>query len=111
MIPTLIGNLVGGGLFVAAAYWYLYLTGEGDIAVTFNIGSLDTAMEAGGPMRRTKKEQAEEDNTIVGTDPDHLPHSGGQLTSGVGMELGDHTPYTKSHSERTNGGNSSEEKV
>jgi formate/nitrite transporter FocA (FNT family) len=23
MIPTVIGNIVGGGFFVAAAYWYL----------------------------------------------------------------------------------------
>ncbi|KAF2723498.1 Formate/nitrite transporter [Polychaeton citri CBS 116435] len=28
MIPTLIGNIVGGGLFNAAVYWYLYITHE-----------------------------------------------------------------------------------
>lgn len=28
MIPALIGNIVGGGLFVGVAYWYLYLLGE-----------------------------------------------------------------------------------
>ncbi|KAF1820201.1 Formate/nitrite transporter [Dissoconium aciculare CBS 342.82] len=28
MIPTLIGNIIGGGFFVGAAYWYLYLTGD-----------------------------------------------------------------------------------
>ena len=33
MIPTLLGNLVGGGLFVAAPYWYNYLTGEGNVQV------------------------------------------------------------------------------
>lgn len=50
MIPTALGNLLGGGLFVGTAYWYLYLTGEGGVAVSFNLGSLDSAMEAGGPM-------------------------------------------------------------
>ncbi|KAF2116566.1 Formate/nitrite transporter, partial [Lophiotrema nucula] len=28
LIPTLIGNYIGGALFVAVPYWYLYLTGE-----------------------------------------------------------------------------------
>lgn len=29
MIPALIGNTIGGALFVGAVYWYFYLTGEG----------------------------------------------------------------------------------
>ena len=53
MIPTLLGNIVGGGLFVATPYWYLYLTGDDGVSVDFNIGSLASAMEAGGPMRKT----------------------------------------------------------
>ncbi|KAI6865569.1 Formate/nitrite transporter [Hortaea werneckii] len=28
MIPALIGNIFGGGLFVGVVYWYLYLTGD-----------------------------------------------------------------------------------
>ncbi|KAF2673237.1 Formate/nitrite transporter, partial [Microthyrium microscopicum] len=28
MIPALLGNIVGGGLFVGTAYWYLYICGE-----------------------------------------------------------------------------------
>ncbi|KAH9810092.1 Formate/nitrite transporter [Teratosphaeria destructans] len=28
MIPALIGNIIGGGLFVGVVYWYLYLTGD-----------------------------------------------------------------------------------
>ena len=28
MIPSLLGNLVGGGLFVGVVYWYLFLTGD-----------------------------------------------------------------------------------
>lgn len=51
MIPTTLGNLIGGGLFVGGIYWYLYLTGEGSDDIWFNIGGLDSAMEAGGPTR------------------------------------------------------------
>jgi hypothetical protein len=28
MIPSLLGNILGGGLFVGVTYWYLYLCGE-----------------------------------------------------------------------------------
>ncbi|KAF2771209.1 formate/nitrate family transporter [Teratosphaeria nubilosa] len=28
MVPALIGNIIGGGLFVGVVYWYLYLTGD-----------------------------------------------------------------------------------
>ncbi|GAB7343063.1 hypothetical protein MBLNU457_1149t1 [Dothideomycetes sp. NU457] len=28
MIPSLIGNIIGGGLFVGVMYWYLFLTGD-----------------------------------------------------------------------------------
>lgn len=35
-------------------YWYLYLTGEDGVPIDFNLGSLMTAMEAGGPMARSK---------------------------------------------------------
>ncbi|KAK4575222.1 hypothetical protein LTR86_001074 [Recurvomyces mirabilis] len=30
MIPALLGNIVGGGLFVGVVYWYLYLSGDSD---------------------------------------------------------------------------------
>jgi len=29
MIPAALGNIVGGGLFVAVVYWYLFLVGSG----------------------------------------------------------------------------------
>ena len=45
MIPTTLGNIVGGGLFVGGIYWYLYLTGPGSDGITFELGGLDTAME------------------------------------------------------------------
>lgn len=113
MIPTALGNIVGGGFFVGTAYWYLYLTGDvSKIQVSFNVGSLDTAMDAGGPMRDAKSDQRGDTETIIGTDPDDLPHSGGNCTSAIGMELGDNTPYTMSHAERKRSPeSSSEEKV
>ncbi|KAI9743580.1 MAG: hypothetical protein M1818_002895 [Claussenomyces sp. TS43310] len=51
LIPTTLGNILGGGLFVGATYWYLYLTGEAAVDITFDTGVLSSAMEAGGPMR------------------------------------------------------------
>lgn len=33
IIPALIGNIIGGGLFVGALFWFLHLQGEEDIAV------------------------------------------------------------------------------
>ncbi|KAG8530588.1 uncharacterized protein KY384_005091 [Bacidia gigantensis] len=50
LVPTLLGNLIGGGFFVGTVYWYLYLTGLNNETIKFDLGSLDTAMEAGGPM-------------------------------------------------------------
>ena len=33
LIPVTLGNIVGAGLFVGMAYWYVYLKGEkGDVA-------------------------------------------------------------------------------
>ena len=98
LIPTLIGNIIGGGLFVAAAYWYLYLTGEGSVQVDFNIGSLTTAMEAGGPMGPDKKSshayRRENSSTPIingQVPPDgvpmDLPHSGSNMQSGIAKEL------------------------
>ncbi|KAF6232802.1 hypothetical protein HO173_009016 [Letharia columbiana] len=104
MIPTTLGNVVGGGLFVGGMYWYLYLTGEGSDNITFSIGGLDSAMEVGGPMgpshRRSvpnsAKEEEEKENKMAngeGPGPGHpnhvasLPSSGHTMTSGLGREL------------------------
>lgn len=126
LIPTLLGNMVGGGLFVSSAYWYLYLTGEVGVQIDFNIGSLQSAMEAGGPMRNPKsgkhdKNSESEGSTLIGQDPykreeaegeqiKQLPHSGGQLVSGIGKEFNDDSPYAKTHAERMKS-NEDEEKA
>jgi formate/nitrite transporter len=131
LIPTLLGNLVGGGLFVGAAYWYLYLTGEDGVQVDFNMGSLATAMEAGGPLRRTQTDRDRarqymgDGTTIVGQDPygngaQQCPmvaygHGNGQMMSALAKELSDASPWAKTHAERKamGSGNNSppEEKV
>jgi len=99
LIPTVIGNMIGGGMFVGAAYWYLYLTGEGSIDIDFNVGSLESAMEAGGPMGgkrqlqniggQTAVENGAMSNGMVieGQEPPELPHSGGNMRSGISKEL------------------------
>ena len=91
MIPAVIGNILGGGVFVAAVYWYLYLTGEGSIDIDFNAGGLSTAMEVGGPTGKMHSEQ--NGRVIHGEDPESpnggskLPNSSGHMVSGIGKEL------------------------
>ena len=104
MIPTALGNTVGGGLFVGAIYWYLYLAGPGVEDIKFDLGGLDTAMEAGGPMGPSRRKsvpnsqssQEEKDAKVIdgkeleAGHPNHvasLPSSGQQMASGIGKEL------------------------
>lgn len=99
---------------MSTAYWYLYLTGEGDIQIEFNIGPLNSAVEAGGLIRRSGADDGLSNNVggAIATDPDALPHSGTQLTSGIGRELSDNGPYAKPCAERTKSPDaSSDEKV
>ena len=100
LIPTTLGNMIGGGFFVGTAYYYLYLTGEGGAQVTFDIGSLDTAMEAGGPMRSTKTRADSAQTVINGVEPRQLPQSGSGMMSALSKELSDDGPYAKTHKER-----------
>jgi hypothetical protein len=98
---------------VATMYWYLYLTGEVAVQVGFDMNPLDTAMEAGGPMRdsRHKNSTATDAATVIeGRDPSpgstsgYASHNGGghgQLVSSLGRDLSDDSPYTKTHAERT----------
>lgn len=104
MIPTTIGNVIGGALFVGGIYWYLYLTGEGSDDITFNVGGLDSAMEVGGPMGpsghrsipHAANGEEQKDNKIMNGNgpgqghPNHvasLPSSDQTMASGIGREL------------------------
>lgn len=72
MIPSGLGNIVGGGLFVGAVYWYLYLAGN-EVEIHFDTSPADIAMfEQGGPISR---------NVSL------VPNSGNMGVSGVGAEL------------------------
>lgn len=102
MIPTTLGNVVGGALFVGGTYWYLYLTGPGSDDIKFELGGLDAAMEAGGPMGPSRRRSVpnsqssqEEKKVIDGNEPEEghpnhissLPASDRQMGSGIGREL------------------------
>ncbi|KAK4696677.1 hypothetical protein P7C71_g1286, partial [Lecanoromycetidae sp. Uapishka_2] len=117
MIPTTLGNLIGGGLFVGGVYWYLYLTGTGQDEIKFDIGGLDSAMEAGGPMgpsrrRSMQNSQSSQDGNEKGEQdgkdmspghPDHvhsLPSPGQTMASGIGRELSA-DKYTRKKGELT----------
>ena len=105
MIPTALGNIVGGGFFVATLYWYLYLTGLGSEEVRFDLGNLDTAMEVGGPMGRARPKQlspsSSEGKVLEGQEPSDIPSDVLQvpsttthMASAIGQELNAET-YAK----------------
>lgn len=53
--------MLGGGLFVGATYWYLYLTGEAGVKIQFDLGGPASAVEGGaGPLK------------LEGRDPEEL---------------------------------------
>ena len=51
LVSTPLGNIVRGGPFVGVACWYLFLTASALVDIDFNLGSLNTPMEAGSPLR------------------------------------------------------------
>jgi Formate/nitrite transporter len=108
MIPTALGNIVGGGLFVGAVYWYLYLTGPGSDEVS---DSFSTSI--GGPTGRDKSHVSGVTNgdVIHGQDPTPMDtsHHGSipngsfghsTFSSGIGKDLG----TAPNGVEKTNGG-------
>jgi len=53
MIPSFLGNAIGGGLFTGVVYWYLFLAGT-EVEIHFDTMPTDTAVyEQGGPLERT----------------------------------------------------------
>lgn len=94
MIPTLLGNFIGGGLFVATAYWYLYLTGESGVQIAFDIGSLDTAVGGGaGPSRISGRDPAEFQDEKHTNGVTKSPSGvSGQLVSNFTREMHDDSP-------------------
>jgi hypothetical protein len=88
MIPSLLGNIVGGGLFTGVLYWYLYLAGT-DVPIHFDAVPLDgvdcarrvslqnMVTTTGGVSECT---QNSENNHI-------LPDSGNGAISGIANDL------------------------
>lgn len=116
MIASAIGNIVGGGLFVGTAYWYLYLTGEARVSVSFDLGAEASAVQAGaGPLRPTR---SSEPMVVDGVAPEEARGAGSeyasprspvrseatQLMSGIAKELSDDSEWAKTHEERTRPG-------
>ena len=93
MIPTLIGNLIGGRVFVGSVYWYIYLTGEGSVEIELNTGGVNSALEAGGPLGPSKDKRGSSQPTVIhGQEPMedggmHLPDSRSLMTSSISKEL------------------------
>ena len=114
MIPTALGNIVGGFVFVALPYWYLFLTGPGGDSIGFNIGGAASAVnEQSGPDRKL---MGSGNNVIHGREMNEshpaaqLPNGNGGLQSALSKEL-DEEQYGKSYAEREKAANDSDEKV
>lgn len=114
LIPTTLGNIVGGTVFVALPYWYLFLTGPGSVDIHFDLGGEASAVnEQSGPDRKLMRNGT---NVIHGREinGDHpasqLPDSRGGLQSAVSKEL-DPEQYGKSHAEREKAASNSDETV
>lgn len=125
MIASSLGNIVGGGLFVGTTYWYLYLTGEERVQVSFGLGAEETAVEGGaGPMRKESGRgrhgggDVGEEKVVDGVEPQVLAmgktRSGGsaQMVSGIGRDLADDGVWAKKFKvEAVGNGNTPGEKV
>ena len=104
MVPTALGNTLGGGMFIEGSFWCLYLTGPGSENSKVDLGGLDSAMEAGGPIgpsnrkagANSQRSQEEKYGTFTkgkGPKDSHPSHAGSLLSSdqrtasGLGREL------------------------
>jgi hypothetical protein len=64
MIPSLIGNVIGGGVFVGAVYWYLFITGESTpISVDGDIYGNDTTPIIDGSSEGTAMDDVHENRS------------------------------------------------
>lgn len=104
--------MVGGGLFVGASYYYLYLTGEAGVRIDFNIGGINSATEGGaGPLKIEGRDPQEFANGDVSGNNDSnvsggnaglskSPSGGGSGMGGWLTDLRDDGPYSKTWMER-----------
>ncbi|KAF8861639.1 hypothetical protein BDZ45DRAFT_250153 [Acephala macrosclerotiorum] len=87
MIPSLLGNIVGGGLFTGVVYWYLFLAGGEEVQIHFDTLPMDTAVyEQGGPLER----QITATGAGTGYETRHahpIPDSGNGGVSGIAKDF------------------------
>lgn len=117
MIASALGNMVGGGIFVGASYWYLYLTGEAGVQIAFDVGGAASAVDGGvGPMRLSGRtatgprgshsDSHVDPHVIDGVDAGvasgaTTPGRGGPaVMSAFGHEMSDDSKYAKTWSQR-----------
>jgi Formate/nitrite transporter len=90
MIPSFLGNAIGGGLFTGVIYWYLFLAGN-EVEIHFDTMPMDTAVyEQGGPLQNTITSTGA--GTGYGNENEvkhgHLvPDSGNKGVSGLAKDL------------------------
>lgn len=117
MIPTALGNIVGGFVFMALPYWYLFLTGPGSDSIMFDIGGEASAVnEQSGPDRKLMRNGNLGSNIIHGREMDEshpaakLPSGNGGLQSALSKEL-DAEHYGTTYAEREKPASNSDETV
>ena len=90
MIPSFLGNAIGGGLFTGVVYWYLFLAGS-EVELYFDTMAADTAVyEQGGPLEReiTSTGAGTANRDEVKAHHNHaVPDSGNRGVSGLAKEL------------------------
>lgn len=69
MIPTLLGNLVGGGLFVGAYLWYYFLQGNTAVIDGVEYETPPPALlgTTGGMLNLSKKQRTPDEETLRGS--------------------------------------------
>ena len=92
MIPSFLGNAIGGGLFTGVLYWYLFLAGN-EVEIHFDTMPMDTAVyEQGGPLQNAITSTGA--GTGYGNEHGHevkglntVPDSGNMGVSGLAKDL------------------------
>jgi hypothetical protein len=88
MIPSLIGNIIGGGVFTGVLYWYLYLAGT-EVPIHFDTAPLDVAdYERGGSLQNVITATSGATGCVQETKTRHIvPDSGNGAVSGIAKDL------------------------
>jgi hypothetical protein len=87
MIPSLLGNIVGGGVFCGGVYWYLFLAHE-TVPIHFDTIDANTAVyEQGGPIQRQVTIEGAGTGYGHAHNPEVVPNSGNNARSGIAKEL------------------------